>query len=213
MRSTALSVVSPAPSFGTSTSSASTEADQEGTPAAALASSSASRPRSRASASSRASPSDGPAPDRSAETPTHAATPSVAQTPSAVRPRRRDERDASSRSTTVSKGVCSCVAMVPGWLVSRRASAGPRRRVVRTDDRSGGGSSSLGDRRGTMRREDSTSRAFDASRVWRAVRCVGVPATRAQTRARNEFLTTGVLRAYGSRVRKKPEASRHSDSD
>ena len=84
---------------------------------------------------------------------------------------------------------------------------------MRIDDRSGGGSSSLGDRRRTMRRENSTSRAFDASRVLRAVRCVERrPTRREDTRSSvNEFLTTRVYGCYETAKPEVPEAI--SDSD
>ena len=95
------------------------------------------------------------------------------------------------------RGVFSCVACSAGVLISRRSSAGPRRSVARNDERSGGGTSSLGIRRGTKRRDDSTSRALVESRVWRAFACGERGArTRAHTDARRSeiFCPSWVLR-------------------
>ena len=125
-------------------------------------------------------------PYRSAATPTHAATPRVAhaergEAAAAGRVRRAAALDDGQQGGVLVRGHCSA-----GVLISRRSSAGPRRSVARNDERSGGGTSSLGIRRGTKRRDDSTSRALGASRVWRAFACGGRGArTRAHTKIRN----------------------------
>jgi hypothetical protein len=61
-----------------------------------------------------------------------------------------------------------------------------------------------------MRRENSTSRAFDASRVLRAVRCgERRPTRREDTRSSvNEFLTTRVYGCYETQNPKFPKQFR-----
>ena len=121
----------------------------------------------------------------------------------AGRVRRAAALDDGQQGGVLVRGHCSA-----GVLISRRSSAGPRRSVARNNERSGGGTSSLGIRRGTKRRDDSTSRALGASRVWRAFACGGRGArTRAHTRAKIRNLCSWVLRIHQRGNRKKENRS------
>ena len=112
----------------------------------------------------------------------------------AGRVRRAAALDDGQQGGVLVRGHCSA-----GVLISRRSSAGPRRSVARNNERSGGGTSSLGIRRGTKRRDDSTSRALGASRVWRAFACGGRGARTRDTRAKIRNLCSWVLRIHQKR--------------